>query len=276
MRKPKVYVFLPAKNEEKTIRNCLDSLLGQTLKPSEIFVINDGSVDRTKHFLEVYDYVHKVHHVNLPFHKESYVATPELNWKMATVLNHAFPTDLDYDYLMQHSPDTVLPSDYIENLVSIMEKEPKLVIASGMVEDEPTLESHVRGVGRIYKMWFWERYIKRFPLRFIYESYPLYKARSLGFQVRSFPHLIMKTQRHTKLYKTHYGYAMRELGYFPPYALMRSLLSLRQFGVKLLRGYIFSPFKKVVDREVESWLRRYQIGLMLNFWKYARKWRAKI
>ncbi|HCM37123.1 MAG: Glycosyl transferase family 2 [Candidatus Gottesmanbacteria bacterium GW2011_GWB1_43_11] len=47
MKKPLISVLLPIYNEEKHIRQCLDSLLIQTYKPVEILIADDGSTDAT-------------------------------------------------------------------------------------------------------------------------------------------------------------------------------------------------------------------------------------
>ena len=39
---PKVSVLMPACNVEKYIRECMDSVVAQTLKDIEIIVVNDG------------------------------------------------------------------------------------------------------------------------------------------------------------------------------------------------------------------------------------------
>ena len=44
---PAVSVIVPARNEEASLRNCLDSLVAQTNVAFEIIVINDHSTDRT-------------------------------------------------------------------------------------------------------------------------------------------------------------------------------------------------------------------------------------
>ena len=44
---PKVSVIIPARNEEKNIGKCLDSLIGQTYDNYEIVVIDDSSEDKT-------------------------------------------------------------------------------------------------------------------------------------------------------------------------------------------------------------------------------------
>ncbi len=46
--------YIPAYNAEKTIKKCIDSILGQTIKPKKILVINDCSTDSTKKILSSY------------------------------------------------------------------------------------------------------------------------------------------------------------------------------------------------------------------------------
>lgn len=49
---PKLSVIIPAYNSAKTIGACLDSVLNQTLREVEVFVINDGSFDETLNVVE--------------------------------------------------------------------------------------------------------------------------------------------------------------------------------------------------------------------------------
>ncbi len=51
---PKVSVILPARNEEKYIAKCLDSLLRQSYPNFEIVAINDSSSDRTDEIIQKY------------------------------------------------------------------------------------------------------------------------------------------------------------------------------------------------------------------------------
>jgi hyaluronan synthase len=43
---------VPAKNEEKNIRNCVQSCLDQTYEKKEVIIVNDGSTDRTGEILD--------------------------------------------------------------------------------------------------------------------------------------------------------------------------------------------------------------------------------
>lgn len=49
-----ISVIIPAYNVEGYIAQCLDSLLGQSIKPNEIIVINDGSTDSTETVARLY------------------------------------------------------------------------------------------------------------------------------------------------------------------------------------------------------------------------------
>jgi len=49
---PLFSIVVPAKNEENNIRNCVQSCLNQTYRNKEIFIVNDGSTDRTGEILD--------------------------------------------------------------------------------------------------------------------------------------------------------------------------------------------------------------------------------
>lgn len=51
---PEVSVIIPVYNVEKYLRECLDSVLGQTLQNIEVICINDGSTDGSEAILEEY------------------------------------------------------------------------------------------------------------------------------------------------------------------------------------------------------------------------------
>ena len=54
MDAPKVSVIVPVYNGEKYLRECLDSLLGQTMREIEIVCVNDGSTDSSGQILAEY------------------------------------------------------------------------------------------------------------------------------------------------------------------------------------------------------------------------------
>ena len=52
---PKISVIIPVYNVEKYLRECLDSVINQTLKDIEIICINDGSTDKSLEILQEYE-----------------------------------------------------------------------------------------------------------------------------------------------------------------------------------------------------------------------------
>lgn len=54
MNNIKVSIIIPVYNSEKYLRQCLDSVVKQTLKDIEIIVINDGSTDNTLKIIQEY------------------------------------------------------------------------------------------------------------------------------------------------------------------------------------------------------------------------------
>lgn len=51
---PAISVIIPVYNSEKWLRECLDSVLGQTFADFEVIAVNDGSTDSSRKILEEY------------------------------------------------------------------------------------------------------------------------------------------------------------------------------------------------------------------------------
>ena len=51
-QQPKVSILVPARNEEETIQDCINSLLKQDYANFELIVLNDNSNDRTEEILK--------------------------------------------------------------------------------------------------------------------------------------------------------------------------------------------------------------------------------
>ena len=54
MEEIKVSVIIPVYNVEKYIKQCLESVINQTLKDIEIIVVNDGTKDNSMKIVEEY------------------------------------------------------------------------------------------------------------------------------------------------------------------------------------------------------------------------------
>ena len=56
-------IIMPSRNEEQFIGNTLDCLAKQTIRPTEVVVVSDGSTDRTGEIGEEYGAQHPWIHV---------------------------------------------------------------------------------------------------------------------------------------------------------------------------------------------------------------------
>ena len=54
MKNPNVSIVIPVLNGEKTIKNCLTSILNQSYKDYEIIVVDNNSTDKTKEIARKY------------------------------------------------------------------------------------------------------------------------------------------------------------------------------------------------------------------------------
>lgn len=266
--------FIPCRNEEGNLSNVLDHVFNQTLPYSEVIIINDASTDRTKEI--AHDYSCSL--VDLTAKHESYLGRPEL----ATIFNHAFEIierwELKSDYIMQLGADTLIPEHYNMEMLVRMNINKNLVIAGGVIRGEKQYETHVRGNGRYYQTRFWFDNIERYPINFTWETFPLFIAQYLGFEVKHYPDLIMTPLRPTNYYKGQYGHAMRDLGYFPPYALGRCILSAfmdRRDGINMLINYLTSPYRSQ-DPEVKHFIRSQQIKRIFHPLESAKLWLSRL
>jgi len=263
LRGRKVGVVMACRNEEKTIEKTLEGLKNQTLLPSEIIIVNDGSTDRTGEIARSFGY--KV--VDLPDAGYMKTGTPEHAKTLNTGLKHLSKS---LDYIMILGADHLLPPNYIEEIVSRMEVDPRLVVASGVIKGERTYEEHARGSGRIVKADFWRKFDLLYPENWGWEPWIEYKAMQLECTSKSFSDLVAEARstRMTPRKMVGWGKAMRALGYYWVYALGRCALMFfksPKLGVSMLWGYLSWNVEKL---DVSHWVDEYQRRIL---WKRTKE-----
>lgn len=115
MNSPKILIIVPAYNEEKTIKNTIDSILTTGY---DYIVINDGSTDTTPQILERNNY----DHINL---------LSNLGIGGAVQTGYKYAYENNYDIAIQFDADGQHSVSYIDSLVDpIINKKADLVIGS--------------------------------------------------------------------------------------------------------------------------------------------------
>ncbi|MDA4124595.1 MAG: glycosyltransferase family 2 protein [Thaumarchaeota archaeon] len=264
-----VGVVLAARNEEKSIPGVLAALENQTLRPTEVVVVDDGSRDRSGQILEAAarHSVFKLTMVNLPYHEKSYVGLPEL----AAVFNSGLKVLRDsspkVDFVMILGGDHLLPPNYLQKIVEKFEADPFLAVAGGRIANEPYWEHAPRGSSMLVRFDFWEKVGGvKFPVDYGWESWLYLKALQTGRQTRSFKDVPTTVSRRTSATKgVPYGRAMFALGYYWPYALGRCALLARRSprsAVQMFAGYLGHGGVKRLD--VADWVGRSQRRTLVN------------
>ncbi|MDR2409277.1 MAG: glycosyltransferase [Bacteroidales bacterium] len=108
---PKVTIIIPVYNVEKYLRQCLDSVVNQTLRDIEIICVNDGSPDGSPQILE--EYAARDSRITV-IHKE--------NGGLSSARNAAFPY-IKGEYTLFVDSDDWIEPDLCEKAVMVSERE---------------------------------------------------------------------------------------------------------------------------------------------------------
>jgi glycosyltransferase involved in cell wall biosynthesis len=153
----KVAVVIPAHNEAEFLPKTLQSLIDQTLVPTQIIVVNDASTDSTQtvinNFSENYPFIKSVQTNAVSAHAPGSKVVQAFYKGFDLVKN-------DYNIICKFDADLIFPSNYIQRIVGIFENNKQCGIAGGFCyikkNNEWSLESltnpdHIRGALKAYR-----------------------------------------------------------------------------------------------------------------------------
>ncbi len=111
---PKISILIPARNEEKNIESCLDSILNIDYPDYEVIVLNDNSTDNTENLLKKY----------LSFPNFRYYNGKDLpyDWKGKTFASEQLFKLAKGEILFFTDADTIHSKDILKFLVGKMEE----------------------------------------------------------------------------------------------------------------------------------------------------------
>ncbi len=266
------FAIITVKNGEDTIRDAIYSLIKQSIRPSYIIVVDDGSKDNTPNILrDIKDRYNEVHIITLPDNGYD-IRRIVHNWNRALEYAESLPYT---DYQFIGADDCIFPNNYVEYLINKMSENRALVIVSGSRELDIRTEIKVpEGAGRLIDNKFFRSIGNRYPPYYGYEPWILFKALQLDFEIKMFPEI---TYRHARRFGSkhnfiEYGVSMRCLGYPLLFVIGRSLRNIL-FGrdipikasLKMIYDYIFAdikfkedPYYKPYDKEFRMFVRRLQ------------------
>ena len=214
------YVIVTCRNSENDIESAIKSLLGQTIKPKYIIIVDDGSTDNTPSILKELksrnDNIHLITNPDLGYD----IGRVVVNWNKAISLARTLNLGIT-DYHMIGTDDTQFEGSYAEKIMYNMDNNNRIVVASGNYDDNNYVTPH--GAGRFVRNSFFNNVLRLYPEKMGYESVILQMSLYHGFK-----NLVINEARfsHTRqLGENHhfyeFGASMRTLGYHPLFVLGR-------------------------------------------------------
>lgn len=276
-------VITPVRDEEKYIHGTVQSMLMQTIRPSEWVIVNDGSSDRTGEILDEYSGQHSwirvVHRSNRGFRKSGGGVVEAFNDGYRALQTK------DWDFIIKLDGDLTFTSNYFEECFQQFEQDKKLGIGGGTIysfvagqeQIEEVPQFHVRGATKIYRRECWEA-IGGLWVAPGWDTIDEVKANMLGWKTRSFPEIRLHQQRPTGTAESKWkdlvkcGRARYVSGYHPLFMLSSCLLRLfrKPFAigsVGLFYGYFLGylqRFPRVDDPALINYVRDQQMRRLMG------------
>jgi biofilm PGA synthesis N-glycosyltransferase PgaC len=270
-------VVTPVRNEAEFIEQTVESMIGQTVRPVEWIIVNDGSTDQTADIVARYAAQHPwMKLVN----REDRGAR-----KRGQGVVEAFYTGFDaltddYDYVVKLDGDLSFEPTYFESLLQEFVSNPKLGIAGGGVYEQPDgrtwvlyiVSDQVRGATKVYRRQCFQEIGGLQPTTG-WDGIDEWQARRLGWMVQSFPRPRIYHHRYTGTAtgsvksRVEEGNAAHFMGYHPLYLIARGLRHMfsRPYlvgGVAMIFGYLSAWLRRqerVPDRDLIRFIRHTQL-----------------
>ncbi len=152
----KVSVIIPAHNEARYLRDCLNSFVAQTQPPEELIVVDDNSSDTTftiaTAFAQDHPWITAVQRKSTNAHIPGKKVVDTFNFGVRYVSG-------DYDLIGKFDADILLPPDYFEKMRNHFRANWLLGMCSGLlyvekkgqwVYENIAKKSHIRGPVKLY------------------------------------------------------------------------------------------------------------------------------
>lgn len=276
--KSKFVIVTPVRDEEAYIRHTLESVIAQTIQPSEWVIVDDGSTDATGTIIDDYSkkfsWIRTIHRRDRGF-RQAGGGVVEAFYEGYRSLQTA-----GWDFVVKLDGDLTFSPGYFQQCLEHFNNDEKLGIGGGEIYHrlggELKLEAgprfHVRGATKIYRKACWEAIGGLFAAPG-WDTVDEVKANMLGWSTHSFSELRLVHHRFTGSAdgllhdRVKYGSVCFICGYHPLFVLARCFYRLLRrpyvigslailFG--FIRGYI-SRSPQVNDKQMIRYLRNQQL-----------------
>ena len=153
----KVCIIIPVFNEQDFIKKSVESLIDQTIKPTEVIYVNDNSTDNSKNIIK--NLIAKCEWIRVIDHKSFQEHVP--GSKVIEAFNFGLKNlETQFDIICKFDGDIILPKNYIEKIIEIFNEKEKVGIAGGnlyvqkngkWIYENIAAKTHVRGPIKAYR-----------------------------------------------------------------------------------------------------------------------------
>jgi len=153
----KYYIIIPTYNEEKFISLTLQSIVEQTVLPSKVVVVNDGSTDKTEEiiqsFCDNYSFFSLVNKTSEAIHLPGSKVIQAFQKGLETL-------DDNYDIMVKIDADLIFPSNYFETIIKHFQSDERIGMVGGFcyiekngewILENLTDKDHIRGALKAYR-----------------------------------------------------------------------------------------------------------------------------
>ena len=259
------WVVVLTRNGAASIAKTLESIFKQSLKPSCVVTVDDGSTDQTPRVIEVAKKATSTPVVVIRLPDTGYdIRRVEANINRAS--SRIQRTRRQYDYFMISSDDCIFPPNYCSSLIQRMEENRNIAVSSGDFTPISEYAKLPQGTGRIIRESFWKQIGARYPVGYGAETWLLIKARQMGYQCVNyqeirFEHLRPSGAMHRH---KHWGISMRALGDQPLTILFRFASAVKHREPITFANWltIFTEYFLPVAYQHDPYLLRYDKDLL--------------
>lgn len=281
---PVTYIVIsPVRDEEANLARTIESVLQQTIRPTEWIIVNDGSTDRTAEIADSYALQHEwikvCHRTNRGFRKSGGGVVDAFNDGLQMVRAK------DWDFIVKLDGDLSFSPQYFEQCFLAFEENRRLGVAGGsiynVIDGGEYLEKcpafHVRGATKIYRRTCWDGIGGFWPAPG-WDTMDEVKAQMLGWSTETLSALRVLHHRPTGQADGTWGSGFKNgranyiCGYHPLFMFLKCVKRLAQKPYFIQSASLFWGFAsgylarvpQVDDQPTIAYLRRQQLSRLMG------------
>lgn len=210
-------VVTVARNEETLIGRAIDSVLSQSVKPSAYVIVDDCSEDGTGKIISSYVGASDVPIIPLDTRMFKRHELRFANICRNQRIGFSYAEKLEPKYMVNLDADSTIPFDYMEKMLSQMENDETIGIASGVLRGRRRWKNRPLDSARVYRLSCFQdikgvNYVKGF------DTHAILKANMKGWKTPVFTNSVydeFRTSLRTSFYQWYATGATRYFLGFP-------------------------------------------------------------